>query len=196
MGVADFFFASCGSDELSNRKAEELISKCLEKDPKIKKRTHTVTIQTEGFVMLDNDLEKYQELEDKGFIELKAQARPKKPKGNDPMVQLRYERELRRYNRTYKNTYDIKITQKGEKYIDETLENQTNVKIKNHFYELDKVLEVQEIPSQNRATVKVQFHPVDLTPFSILYDKDPSEFWITDVKMFKTSNGWKYCDDY
>ena len=71
-----------------------------------------------------------------------------------------------------------------------------NVIAKAFTYEIDEVLEVQEIPSLNTAKVKVKYQIGDRTPFAIFYPKDPQEFWIDDLKMDKTSNGWKYCDTF
>ena len=48
----------------------------------------------------------------------------------------------------------------------------------------------------NGAKVKVQYEADDITPFAVLSPKDPAEFWIKDLNMKKTSNGWKYCDDF
>ena len=187
------FLASCGSDELSNKKAEKIISKCLENDPELIKRTRMVIIKTGAQKIPEKDLGKYQELEDKGFIELsKEQSKLKENDKNDPLWEWRYKAEQMRI----KDAYNVKVTQKAESYIDKTYNRKNKNRVQSHAYELDKVLEVQEIPSQNKATVKVRFKPVDITPFSILYHKDPSEFWDKDVKMSKTSNGWKYCDDY
>ena len=63
-------------------------------------------------------------------------------------------------------------------------------------YAVDEVLEVREIPSTNSAEVKVRYKSDNLTPFASLSRKDPSDFLIKDIKMTKTSNGWKFCDNY
>lgn len=191
---------SCGSDNLSNSKAKKIISECLEKEPI--KRSISLQVNTARFLesIKDSDFSKYEKLKEDGFIEMvPAKINAKKPvkgKSNDPLSQWRYEAELRRYNRNYKNAYDVKLTDKAEKYIENAPKNSNNVKMKAFIYEVNKVLEVQEIPAMNTAKVKVQYKAVDVTPFAILSRKDPSEFWVKDLTMTKTSNGWKYCDNF
>ena len=192
------FICSCGSDNLSNSKAEDIISDCLDKEPE--KRTATLNINQVTFGTNNDKLERYKELEEDGFIEMeqidmKSKIKKSKPNANDPLAQWRYEAELRRAERN-KNTFKVTITKKAEKYIDEAKENSNWIKMKAYSYEVDEVLEVQEIPSLNSSKVKVKYEAVDITPFAILSKKDPSEFWIKDITMTKTSNGWKYCDNF
>lgn len=188
---------SCGSDNLSNSKAEDIIEDCLEKTPE--KRTVMLNIDQIVFGTDEERLKKYQKLEEDGFIEMKlidTKAEIKKPNAkNDPLAQWRYEAEMRRAERN-KNTYNVKITNKSKKYIDDAPEGRNWITMKTFIYEVDKVLEVQEIPAMNAAKVKVQFKAEDITPFAILSAKDPTEFWVKDVNMTKTSNGWKYCDNF
>lgn len=187
---------SCGSDNLSNSKAEDIISDCLEKEP----IQRTVSIRLNKNKITGDELIKYEELKEDGYIEITSTEnnvkKPVKGKSNDPLAEWRYEAELRRYNRNYKNAYDIKLTDKAENHIETAPEKSNSVKIKAFRYEVDKVLEVQEIPAMNTAKVKVQYKAVDITPFAILSRKDPTEFWVKDITMMKTSNGWKYCDDF
>ena len=186
---------SCGSDKLSNRKAENIIEDCLEKEPE----KRTVTIRTDRVSLVAEALENYKSLADEGFIDLEPlHNNAKKPKklSNDPLDKWRYESKLKEYNSLYKNAYTVKLTNKAQKYIDEALENSKTVTMKTHAYEVDEVLEVQEIPSMNVASVKVRFKPTDITPFSILLRKDIDEFLVKDINMARTSNGWKYCDNF
>ena len=158
---------SCSSDGLSNRKAEKIKKECLKEKP----LKRSVTIRLEAIYLKGEDLEIYRKLESDGFLEIKD-------------------------NKSYRDGYDIKITKKARKYIEEAPENMKKIKMKSHVFEVDEVLEVQEIPSLNSATVKVRFEAKEITPFSILYVRDPAEFWIEDYTMKKTSNGWKYCDNF
>ena len=113
---------------------------------------------------------------------------------NDALAQWRREAEKRRRDRY--TEFNIKLTKKGQKHVVEGRENKSNVTVNTFRYEVDKVLEVQEIPAMNGAKVKVQYEGVDITPFAILSPKGPAEFWIKTLQMKKTSNGWKYCDDF
>lgn len=187
---------SCGSDNLSNSKAEDIISDCLEKEP----IQRTVSIRLNKNKIAKDDLTKYEELKKDGYLEMESAKnnvkKPVKKKSDDPLAQWRYEAELRSYNRNYKNAYDVKLTDKAEKHIETAPEKSNLVKMKAFRYEVDKVLEVQEIPAMNTAKVKVQYKAVDITPFAVLSRKDPAEFWVKDITMTKTSNGWKYCDNF
>lgn len=193
--------SSCGSDQLSNSKAKNIISDCLEKEP-IQK---IAVIYLNNTRIDDKNRAKYEKLADDGFIEMvsKKTAKPKPVKKkynlNDPLEKWRYEAALKLYERELqrnKNTYDIKLTSKAQKYIENAPENGNLVKLKTFTYEVDKVLEVQEIPAMNAAKVKVQYKADDVTPFAVLSSKDPSEYLIDDLNMIKTSNGWKYCDNF
>ncbi|PWL38117.1 hypothetical protein DKG77_07435 [Flagellimonas aquimarina] len=188
---------SCDSGKLTNSKAEDIISDCLESEPE----DRSVSIKINKVQFSKNQKEevlKYEELRDDGYLELTLIEKPKlKPlsNSNDPLASWRREAEIRRQERYYKE-YDISLTKKAEDFIVKARENSNFVTLKTFNYEVDEVLEVQEIPTMNTAKVKVKFKAVDLTPFAILYKKDPSKLWIDDVSMSKTSNGWKYCDDY
>ena len=189
---------SCSSDNLSNSKAEKIISECLEKEP----LQRSVSIQLNNTQISGDNISKYEKLKEEGYIEMTSTkpnlTKPVK-KGNDPLAEWRYEAELKRYHRNLdrnKNNYDIKITKKAKKYIENATENSDWVKTKTFKYEVDKVLEVQEIPSLNSAKVKVRYKATDITPFAVLASKDPAEFLVKDLNMTKTSNGWKYCDNF
>jgi len=187
---------SCGSDNLSNSKAEKIISKCLKKNPA--NQEVLLSINQVSFRNNSKKLENYKNIEKKGLITMESvdvKSKIKKPNGNDPLAQWRYEAELRRVERRG-NTFKIEITTKAKKFISVAPENGNSIRMKSHKYVVDKVLEVQEIPSMNAAKVKVQYKAEDVTPFSILSSKDPAEFLIEDLDMVKTSNGWKYCDEF
>lgn len=191
--LAIMFVCSCGSDKLSNSKAEDIIADCLESKPENREAMLYI-----NQVTLINDLENYKKLEEEGYIEIEPieyKSKLKKPKSGDPLAEWRYKAELQREG-TMKNRYKVTVTDKAEKYIDEAPENSNWIKMKAYSYEVDEVLEVQEIPSLNSAKVKVKYKAVNITPFAILSKKDPTQFWIKDINMTKTSNGWKYCDNF
>lgn len=170
---------SCGSDNLSNSKAEDIITECLEKEPL--QRSTSFTIKKATFGIKDHDLEllqKYLKLKEDGFIEMEL-----------------IKEITKGWRKGYKE-YSIKLNEKAMVYLNEVPENGQTAYAKTFRYEVEKVLEVQEKPSLNTAIVKVQFKAVDITPFSVFSPKDPTEFWIKDLKMTKTSNGWKYCDNF
>lgn len=174
-----FAIISCGSDNLSNSKAADIIEDCLEKEPL--KRTARITIGKATFTKEDYDAEllsKYKKLKEEGYIEMELI------------------KEITKGWRKGTKEYKIKLAEKGLEYMDEIPEKGSVASAKAFNYEVDEVLEVQEIPAENTAIVKVKFKAENITPFAILSLKDPKEFWIKDVRMTKTSNGWKYCDNF
>ena len=97
-----FLVCSCGSDNLSNSKAEDIISECLEKEP----IRRSVSIQFNNTKILKDEIYKYEKLQEDGYIKMtqKIVNAPKPQKKgskntNDPLAQWRQEAELRRYNR-------------------------------------------------------------------------------------------------
>ena len=174
---------SC-SDNLSNSKAEKIISKCLDQKPE--QRNVSIPLRKKIYSeQSKKDLAKYQQLQEDGYLDI-SPVEKEKTTNNDAFTAWRNQFD----------EYDIKITKKGEKYIDNAPENGDFVMMKTFRYEVDEVLEVQEIPAANSAKVKVQYKAVDITPFASLSSKDPSEYWVKTRTMKKTSNGWKFCDDY
>lgn len=177
--IISIMFFSCNSENLSNSKAENIISSCLEKKPL--QRNVPLTIGKATFSAQDFDVELLQK-----YIKLKE----------DKYINMEIIKEFTKGWRKGTKEFNIKLTEKAMEYMQEVPENGKTAYAKTFRYEVDKVLEVQEIPSLNSAKVKVQYKAVDITPFAILSRKDPSEFWIEDLKMTKTSNGWKYCDNF
>ena len=92
--------------------------------------------------------------------------------------------------------FEVKLTEKALEFMEKVPENQGAAEAKTYKYEVDEVLEVHETPSTNTALVKVNLKATDITPFSILSSKSPSDFWVQKLKFTKTSNGWKYCDNF
>ncbi|MEO9511876.1 MAG: hypothetical protein ABJN84_08915 [Flavobacteriaceae bacterium] len=170
---------ACGSDNLSNSKAEKVISKCLELKPELRKANLRIGKATFSNKEYDQELlSKYIALTDQGYLEMELL------------------KDITTGWRKGTQEYEVKLSEKALEYMHQIPENGNLAVAKTFAYEVDKVLEVQEIPSMNSATVKVQYKAVDITPFSIFSKKDPKEFLIDDLKMRKTSNGWKYCEDF
>lgn len=170
---------SCGSDNLSNSKAENIISECLEAEPEIRKSS--IAIGKATFTKKDYDqelLSKYVQLELEGYL------------------QMELLREFTTGWRKGTKEYSIKLNEKSLPFMEQISEKGNLAVARAYKYEVDKVLEVQEIPAMNSAKVKVQYRAVDITPFSVFSRKDANEFWIDDLNMKKTSNGWKYCDKF
>ncbi len=171
-------FVSCGSDNLSNSKAESIISECLETKPE--QRTVSFNIGKVTFRDRDYDkelLQGYRTLLESGHIEMKLIKETKTGyrKGKE---------------------FEVKLTEKALEHMEKVPENDGTAEAKIYKYVVDEVLEVHETPATNTALVKVNFKVADKTPFSILASKDPSDFWVQKLKFSKTSNGWKYCDNF
>lgn len=170
---------SCGSDNLTNSKAEKIISACLESKPELRTSYFAIGKATFKNKDYDNDLlGKYTKLVEDGYLEME-------------LVQ-----EFSTGWRKGTKEYNIKLTEDALEYMEEVPENGNQAIAKAFRYVVDEVLEVQEIPSLNTAKVKIQYKAADITPFSVFSRKDPKEFWIDNITVRKTSNGWKYCDTF
>ena len=175
--ICFMIITSCSSDKLSHSKAEDIISDCLDINPEQRK----AFLQLGKITFTDNAydtalFEKYKTLEDDG------------------MLNLEFIKEINRYGK--RKEYNVTLTKKAGIYIENLPEQGSSGTFKSFKYVVDDILEIQEIPAENRAKVKVQFKAVDITPFAILSKKDPAEFWIKNIRMVKTSNGWKHCDNF
>ncbi|MDC6366678.1 MULTISPECIES: hypothetical protein [Flavobacteriaceae] len=173
------FLQSCGSENLSNSKAERILNHCLEKEPE--QRTANFRIGKATFRQQEQDqelLEKYLKLREDGYLEMELL------------------KEIEKGWRKGTKEYKVSLADDALEFMDQIPETGHIAIAKAFKYEVDEVLEVQEIPSKNSARVKVRYKAADITPFSIFSLKDPKEFFITDLTMKKTSNGWKYCDDF
>ena len=173
------FLQSCGSENLSNSKAEKILNHCLEKEPE--QRTANFRIGKATFSQQEQDqelLEKYLKLKEDGYLEME--------------LLKEFEKGWRKGTKEYK----VGLTDNALEFMDQIPETGHIAIAKAFKYAVDEVLEVQEMPSTNTATVKVRYKAIDITPFSIFSRKDPKEFYIDDLLMKKTSNGWKYCDDF
>ena len=94
-----------------------------------------------------------------------------------------------------RKVYEVTLTDNAVQYIYEAPEDGSSATMNSFRYEVEKIMEVYEIPSLNKAEVKVNFQPTNITPFSILSAKSPNKLWITKLIFTKTNNGWKYCDN-
>lgn len=177
-----FILWGCSSDTLNNSKAEKIIRKCVENDPDKYQKT---TILESGEVRLskDKEISKYEKLRDQGLITMTVIEQD-----------LSKASALTEYANKRSQAFNIQLTKKADQFID--IGRNGKQKIRTFAYEVDEVLEVQEIPSNNIANVQVKYKVVNKTPFFILSPKYPDDFTINKVTMKKTSNGWKYCDTY
>ncbi len=167
---------SC-SDELSNSKAEKIISDCLEKNP----RRETVTFQYGERLIFNKNKEEFKklkELEKSGYLKIDSLG----------VGKVSYYGKYPKYN--------IELLEKTKEFIIEQTErsNKQYVKLLAFDYKIDEVKEVHEIPSMNAAEVRVNYKKVNITPFAILGNKNTTDFKIEKLGFTKTSNGWRYCD--
>lgn len=171
---------SC-SDNLSNSKAEDIISDCLETNPKSGKisfKTGEIRFYTEKSNQLEL-LEKYKSISENGFITLDSI------------------KSSKRYKHT---TYNVTFTDKAKDFVLETGKktmfgtNKNVSVVKTYEYEVDEVKEVHEIPSLNSAEVTVIYKKENKTPF-YEFEKDKTDFITKKIGFRKTtSDGWKYCE--
>lgn len=175
--LLSILFFSCGSDELGNSKAKKILADCLKQKPEQRWASFRVGKATFRNQDYDNELlDKYIQLMEEGYLEMEL---------------------IREFKSFYKQKeYSIKLTEKSLEYMEKVPENSGNARAKAFNYVVDEVLEVHETPATNTAEVRVSFKADDVTPFAVFYPKDPNEFWVEKLRFTKTSNGWKYCDDF
>lgn len=167
---------SC-SDDLSNSKAEKIISKCLEKNP----YRETVKFQYGERLIYNKDKEEFQklkELEKEGYLKIDSLG----------VKKVKYYGKYPKYN--------IELLEKSKEFVIEQTERNKKqyVKFSAFDYEVDEVKEVHEIPSMNAAEVRVNYKKVNITPFAILSKENTTDFKIERLPFAKTSNGWRYCE--
>jgi len=176
---------SC-SDELTNSKAEDIISDCLDENPKIGKELMYVG-NKRFYTNKNSDIKRlafFQKLKKKGYLKIETVSSNK---------------------RNNHVTYNISFTDKAKDFV--LVSNVKNINsffggsakqrqasVKTFEYEVDEVKEVHEIPSMNTAEVTVIYEKTKKTPFYGL-ENDKSEFKTSKVILRKTTdNGWKYCE--
>lgn len=172
LSITLVLLASCGSDNLSNSKAVDILGDCLAANPE--QRTTKFRIGKATFSKQDQDqalLQNYLKLADEDYLEMELIKEVTKgwSKGS--------------------KEYAIKLTEKSLEFMEEVPEKDGNATAKTFQYQVDEVLEVHETPATNTAEAKVNFKAVDITPFAILSRKDPTEFLGVKTKILKTSNG-------
>ncbi|WP_340200856.1 hypothetical protein [Ascidiimonas sp. W6] len=169
------FLMGCNSDKLSDSKAKSIINRCLEKNPE--QRFVNVNLGEVTFREINDELlNNYKKLADQGFIELTL-----------------IKEVIKGWNK--RKIFEVALTAKAIEYVHQAPENGRFATINSFKYEVEKIMEVYEIPSMNKAEVKVNFQASDVTPFAILSTKNPNQFWVKKLVFTKTNKGWKYCDD-
>ena len=180
--ISAVLIASC-SDALTNSKAENIISDCLEKNPKygeIDFKIGEIRFYTEKSKNLEL-LNNYKNIAEKGFINLDSI------------------KESKRYN--YYIEYNVSFTDKAKDFVLETEKksplfgtNKNYSTIKVYDYQIDEVKEVHEIPSLNAAEVTVIYKKENKTPF-YEFVSNKTDFITEKIDFRKTtSDGWKYCE--
>lgn len=186
ISILSIFFCivltSCGSDQLTNSKAESIIKDCQTKETLIKTKTITY-----GIVEMDDMLKPkfpdflkpYQKNENLGIVNIGPLKRVKGIIGK-------------------KDRYDVTLTAKGKEYLESSKEDsggKVTGKFKICEYKFDAVKEIQEIPERNEAKVKISFARFNETTLfdSTNEKKNPKEISKT-VTFRKTNDGWKLCD--
>lgn len=173
---------SCGSDQLTNSKAESIIEDCQTKKSLIKTKTISY-----GIVEMDDLLKSkfpdylkpYQENEKLGIVHIGPLERVRGIVGK-------------------KDRYEVTLTPKEEEYLVSSEEG-SGGKIKGKFkiceYRFAGVKEIQEIPERNEATVKVSFARFNETPlFEDSQEKRNPKEIVKTVTFRKIESGWKLCD--
>lgn len=175
--LISLIITSCGSDNLTNSKAKDIINKCLEEKPD----QRFATIKT-GEVLVDpssktsmEKVEVYKKLEQEGYLTFTL---------------------TNKKNAIYTGAkfYNLSLSEKASKYINQSKKNGDYVMLKSFRYVVDEVIEVQEIPAFNGAKVKVKYKAIDISPFVILPSGTVRENYTKTLDFKKTNNGWKYCD--
>ncbi|MDT0295176.1 hypothetical protein ACFQ3R_05025 [Mesonia ostreae] len=180
--ISCFIIISCGSDQLTNNKAESIIRDCQTKETLIKTKTITYgTVEMDDMLKskFPDYLKPYQKNENLGIVNIGPLERVKGIMGK-------------------KDRYEVTLTSKGKEYLESSKED-SGGKIAGKFkiceYKFDSVKEIQEIPERNEAKVKITFIRFNETP---LFDssnekKNPKEI-LKSVTFRKTNDGWKLCN--
>ncbi len=173
----------CGSDELTNSKAESIIEDCQTNESLVKTKKVTYgTVEMNDMLKskFPDFLKPYQELEELEMVKI------------GPLE--RVEGGIM----SKKDKYDVALTAKGKEYLvssEEGYRGKITGKFRICEYKFDGVKEIQEIPERNEAKVKVAFARFNETPFfeTSIEMKYPKEI-VETVTFRKTNDGWKLCD--
>ncbi|RXG30686.1 hypothetical protein [Leeuwenhoekiella marinoflava] len=174
---------SCGSDKLTNSKAESIIEDCQTNESLVKTKKFTYgTVEMDDMLKskFPDFLKPYQKLEERGIVKIGSLERVE----GGIMGK--------------KDSYEITLTPKAEKFlVDSEVESSGKIrgKLKICEYKFDSVIEIQEIPERNDAKVKVSFARFNETPFFEDADENKNPKKIVETVTFrKTNEGWKLCD--
>ncbi len=171
-------FTYCDSDKLTKQKVIELYKECSEKgNTQYAEKRITLGSKTTLNTHLkpQNSEENYMKFKEQGLINFE---------------------KLKTSFMGYPQ-YNISLTKKGESYVSKTKKDGTWTKtwVKCFSLELDEIIEIHEIPTQNIATIKIKLKKVNKTPFIILMNKENNNNLIEKtIGLKKTNDGWKLCD--
>lgn len=177
---------SCGSDQLTKSKAEDIIKECQEKTGKKITKTNKYTygiidMPDSTDVNFSKFLNKHKELEKLGLVKISD-----------------VKRDTRRYGKSKGSIIEITLTPDGEKYKTGRVEDffgKLTANFKSCEYQLIQINEIQEIPERNEAKVKVTFERFAENPFFDESNEKRNPKRITETLSFrKTTDGWKLCD--
>lgn len=183
--LASVILTSCGSDELTKSKAENLIRECEEKvgKPAIKTTTFDygrIEVVSYGNNKYDSKMKIYTKYKELGLVTIDTL--PTEKSGS--------------WGRK-KEVYQINLTSKATPHIikTDTLNGKITAKVKVLQYIFDSVTEVHEIPEKNTASVKAKLVRTDETPFfTDAFEKKNKKEVIRTLPFRKTTDGWKLCD--
>lgn len=176
---------SCGSDELTKSKAENLIRECEEKTGKPAIKTTSfdygrIEVVSYGNTKYDSKMKIYTKYKEMGLVTIDTL--PTEKSGS--------------WGRK-KEVYQMNLTSKAIPHIikTDTLNGKITAKVKVLQYIFDSVTEVHEIPDKNTASVKVKIVRANETPFfTEAFEKKNKKEIIKTLPFRKTTDGWKLCD--
>ena len=183
--LCSLLLVSCGSDELTKSKAENLIRDCEEKSGKPAIKTTSfdygrIEVVSYGKKRNDSKMELYTKYKEMGLVTIDTL--PTEETGT--------------WGRK-KESYQINLTSKATPHIikTDTLNGKITAKAKVFQYLFDSVTEVHEIPNKNTASVKAKLVRTDETPFfTEAIEKKNKKEVIRTLPFRKTTDGWKLCD--
>ncbi|PQJ73131.1 hypothetical protein [Polaribacter butkevichii] len=167
--LVNLIVTSC-SDKLTESKVRDLINQCTSKP------LETISSINLGKTMFTSEKEFniYKKLEEKGLISVK------------------------KTKEKFFTKYDISLTKEAKPYISEAKKKGKygyTAKVLLCKYEVEKIGNIQNIPSKNTAEVKVTLKKIEKTPFDELLNRNQSEFVDKTILIKKTeNNGWVYCE--
>lgn len=176
---------SCGSDELTKSKAENLIRDCEEKSGKPAIKTTSfdygrIEVVSYGNTKYDSKMKLYTKYKEMGLVTIDTL--PAEKSGSWGIK---------------KELYQVNLTEKATPHIikTDTVNDKITAKVKVFQYIFDSVTEVHEIPDKNTASVKAKLVRTNETPFfTEAFEKKNKKEIIKTLPFRKTTDGWKLCD--